>query len=289
MILIADSGATKTLWALLQNSGDLLGTYTTIGFSPLFHERADILPVLEQQAVLKQYAAQIQDIYYFGTGCSTPARCQKMETIFQEFFPKAGIHISTDMYAVAIATCFDEAGISCILGTGANSCYYNGNTLHEATPSLGYVLGDEGAGSYLGRNLIRHYLYQRLPKELHDSLAAQHEITKEIVLHQLYKTTHPKKYLASFTHFLGQHKTHPYVQEMLYQGFSEFLEYHVCIYPNHQKLPIHFSGSVAFYFQEMLQKALANKQLQKGKIIRNPVQELVRYYQQKIKNKLLEL
>lgn len=279
MIIIADSGATKTNWILADTqTQSILGEYETMGFSPLFCTEEQVLAALNANTAMQNYAAGIEKVYFFGAGCSSEERCSKMRNIFAKFFTRAQIVVDHDMLGAAIALCHNQAGIACILGTGSNSVYYDGKSLYEETPALDYILGDEGSGTHIGKMLVRFYLYKRLPPELHSDFSAGYEVTKEIVLAKVYKELNPKRYLASFAQFAGKQKEHLFIQQLVYNCFAEFLEYHVCIYPQSRQVPVHFAGSVAHFFSDVLTRAVTDKGLVMGRIIQKPIYELLNYY-----------
>ncbi|HRI27029.1 MAG TPA: hypothetical protein PK239_07770 [Chitinophagales bacterium] len=283
MLLIADSGATKTNWILANtDTQNIVGEYETIGFSPLFCTEEQVLEALRNNQALAAYAHIIDNLYFFGAGCSSEERCAKMRNIFTKFFTRANILVDHDMLGAAIALCHNNPGIACILGTGSNSVFYDGKNLYEETPALDFILGDEGSGTHLGKMIVRLYLYKRLPADLHADFAATYEVNKEIVLQKVYKEMNPKRYLASFARFAGKHEQHPFMRKLVYDCFAEFLTYHVCIYPQSSYAPVHFAGSVAHYFDEILQSAVTDKQLIMGRIIQKPIYELLNYY---LKNK----
>jgi len=278
MLLIADSGATKTAFILLDKARNIVGEYNTMGFSPLFHSATTISTALCAHEKLSYYANAIQTVHYFGAGCSSTDRINKISTAFSAVFTSATINVRHDMYAAALATCHDEAGIACILGTGSNSCYFDGSEVSELTPALDYVLGDEGSGTQLGKALLRSYLYRQLPNDLKTAFEARYTVNKEIVLEHVYQSSHPKKYLASFAQFIDDHQSHPYLAALAKRCFDEFLVNHILIYPQHQQVPIHFVGSVAYHFRNILGRCLSEAGLKRGKIVKSPIYELVAYF-----------
>lgn len=279
MLLIADSGATKTNWILADTkTQNIIGEYETMGLSPFFVTEEQVLNELGGNPNLAAYAPVVEDIYFYGAGCSSEERCTKMRNIFSKFFTKSRITVEHDLLGAAIALCHNQSGIACILGTGSNAVYYDGKNLFEETPSLDYILGDEGSGTHIGKMLVRLYMYKRLPKDLHDDFTASYEVTKEIVLAKIYKESNPKRYLASFARFAGKHVEHPFIHRLVQDCFSEFLEYRVCIYPQSKYTPVSFAGSVAHYFSDILTECVADKGLIKGRIIQKPIYELLNYY-----------
>lgn len=278
MLLLADSGATKTKWVLANTDGEISKEFSTMGFSPLHHTEIQILSALNNNLALKQCVPKISQLRFFGTGCSNEYRVAKMKNIFSKFFIDADIIVEHDMLAAAIALCHNSPGIACILGTGSNSIYYDGKQLKELTPALDYVLADEGSGTDLGKRLIKLYLYQRLPSDLLKAFENDYKINKELVLQKVYKESNPKKYLASFSIFIRKHIQHPLMQQLVADSFNEFLYYHVEIYSESKHYPVHFMGSIAYYFKEELSKLVHVKGLRLGKVIKEPIYELLSYY-----------
>lgn len=278
MLLIADSGATKTSWVLLNSEKQIVGEYSTMGFSPLFHSEAAITNALNGNSDLIMWALQVTEVRYFGAGCSSPERNEKIYNALKQVFFHAHIFIEHDLLGAAIATCGNEAGIACILGTGSNSCYFDGTQLHEVVPSLDFILSDEGSGTKLGMELIRQYMYNRLPEDLHSELYNTYHLDKEMVLRKVYSESHPKAFLSSFAKFMYTHKENPAIQQIVLSCFDEFLDYRVTCYPNYRQVPVHFVGSIAHYFADMLAIVTQKRQIQLGKIIQAPIYGLIEHF-----------
>lgn len=276
MLLVADSGATKTAWLLTDDEG-YPHEYSTMGFSPLFHSEQDILVALGGNAALCEVAPKVSRLCYFGAGCSSEDRNEKMRRAFAHFFANAAIRVEHDLLASVLATCGNEVGISCILGTGSNACFSDGHQLHEGVPSLDYILGDEGSGAYFGKKLVADFLYKRFPAPLHAAFEEAYHLDKEQVLNRVYRQPHPKVWLAAFTRFLETHINNDYVHTLLLSGIGEFLDIRVCIFDNHREVPVHFVGSIAYHFQDVLREACNARSLQIGKIIKQPIYELNDY------------
>lgn len=277
MIAIVDSGATKAAWVLVNQQQQIVETCATKGFSPLHHSSQQIIAAVRAEDTLKKYDRAIQHLYYFGAGCSSAERCLLMKNSLQVCFPNAQIQVEHDLLAAVLATCGREKGISCILGTGSNACYYDGKNIHQSTPSLDYILGDEGSGSHLGKRLITDFLYHRVPKPIAKELSEKYRLDKELVLKRVYQEPNGKPFLASFAQLLTTYKQEPYVQQLIYQSFDEFVDIHVCSYVQHQILPIHFIGSVAHHHQDVLRAVCTKRQVQLGKVIQKPIDNLVEY------------
>lgn len=277
MIIVAESGSTKCDWLINHNDGKVLETHT-MGFNPFFHQPDEILTHLRGNQDLSQVASKATAVYFYGAGCSSPDRNEVILTALMQFFRNAHCEVNHDLNASAFATWDGNPAITCIIGTGSNSCYYDGVSVSEKVPALGYILGDEGSGSYFGKKLIADYLYKRLPKELQDAFFEQYKLQKEEIFHQVYNTNKANVFLASFMRFIVPHKDHSYIREMVYEGLSTFAEIHICCYPNFGEVPVHFVGSVAFYFTEILQEVAAEKGFKLGKIDKNPGMSLLKYH-----------
>ena len=277
MIIVAESGSTKCDWLINHNDGKVLETHT-MGFNPFFHQPDEILTHLRGNQDLSQVASKATAVYFYGAGCSSPDRNEVILSALVQFFRNAHCEVNHDLNASAFATWDGNPAITCIIGTGSNSCYYDGVSVSEQVPALGYILGDEGSGSYFGKKLIADYLYKRLPKELQDAFFEQYKLQKEEMFHQVYNTNKANVFLASFMRFIVPHKEHAYIREMVYEGLSRFAEIHICCYSNFREVPVHFVGSVAFYFTEILQQVAVEKGFSLGKIDKNPGMSLLKYH-----------
>ncbi len=277
MLVVADSGSTKADWKFGPAEDNVISTK---GFNPFFHDRDFILTEL-RKSPLAGFNEQVTELNFYGAGCSSTERNLIVHGPLTEFFPNAKVVVDHDILGAAIATNGDSEGISCIIGTGSNSCYYNGNQLFQVVPALGYLLGDEASGSYLGKRLLSDYLYKRLPEPLHLALEKDFQLTKEIIFQHSYQEPNVNVYLASFARLFSAHKELPYVQEVVAAGFHQFLDIHVMRYPRIHEIPVNFVGSIAYYFEPLLTKVLESKKLVKGRILRKPIHELYRHFAEK--------
>ena len=277
MILIADSGSTKCDWKLMNGNQDV-GAISTIGFNPFFHSEAIISATIKVQGLLSKYADQVTDIYFYSAGCSSPELNQVVENALRSLFTKAKILVDHDVLGAALAACQGERGVACILGTGSNSCYYDGQSVYEEIPSLAYILGDEGSGSWYGKQVLRDYLYKLdMPEGLRQDLIGQgHD--KDSILENIYMKDHANVYLASFMKTISKYRQTEYVSSMIREGMRAFLARHVCCFAQHKEVPTNFVGSIAFYFQDIL-KSEANKLgITIGNVIKKPIDGLVEYH-----------
>ena len=277
MLLVADSGSTKADWKFLNHDQPIVSTK---GFNPFFHGREFILSEL-QQSPLRQLVGQVDEVYFFGAGCSSKDRNSMVQGPLEEFFTGAIVHVDHDILGAGIACVGDGEGITCIVGTGSNSCYYNGSELTQVVPALGHLLGDEASGSYLGRRMLADYLYKLLPDALEKELREEHHLTKEGIFESTYHRPDVNVYFASFARILSKYLDEPYVRQVVMEGFDRFLEVHVMRYPRVMELPVHFVGSIAFHFEPLLDEVLHTKGLHKGRVHKKPIHPLYDYYASK--------
>lgn len=277
MVLIADAGSTKTDWLFLTPSKEHL-TLKSDGLNPVVTSPTEIDQRLS--VVFKDLSAsnKVEKVHFFGAGCWNDSTCTIIHTALQKYFPNALIEVASDILGAVRASCGSQSGIVCILGTGSSTCLYDGHQIRTGVPSLGYILGDEGSGMYLGKELIKHYFYQELPADLHKEFDNLYHLDKETIIQKVYKEVGANQYLASYVPFLFKHKQHPFIQHLLKRVFNQFIERHLLKYPEHKALPIHFIGSIAFHFKTELIACLAENELQLGKILKQPIEALGSYY-----------
>ncbi|GAB2814007.1 BadF/BadG/BcrA/BcrD ATPase family protein [Ferruginibacter profundus] len=273
--LIADSGSTKAEWCLLD--GKKKKIFYTQGLSPYFLSSEQIQHIIEQELQTKM--KQVPDeIYFYGTGCSSPDNVKAVKKALQRSFLKAQVSVDHDLMGAAKALCGKEKGIACILGTGSNSCYYNGKKIIKNSPGLGYVLGDEGSGAYLGKKVIQYFLYNTFDEDLMDRFAARFKTNSYEILDAVYKKPLPNRYLASFAIFLAENRGHYMVENIIEDGFNDFFFNHIYKYRESWTLPINFIGSVAFGFKDVLKEMCSSYELQLGKVLQKPMDGLIKYH-----------
>lgn len=278
IILIADSGSSKTEWCLLD--GTKKRTIETHGLSPYFLSGEQITDVLQSVLVPKMRSAEPDMIFFYGTGCSNPENVKIIKKCLAKAFSKAEIHVDHDLMGAAKALCGNEKGIACILGTGSNSCYFNGKKIMKNSPGLGFILGDEGSGSYLGKKVIQYYLYNTFDADLMDRFDATFHTNANEILSNVYKNALPNKYLANFAMFLQENRGHFMVENIIEDGFNDFFFNHIYKYRESWTLPINFAGSIAFGFKDVLKDLCNSYELQLGKVIKRPMDGLVKFHQQ---------
>ncbi len=275
-ILIADSGATKCEWCLI-NNGRKKSIFTT-GISPYFLSQDQIINLLQFELVPNLKKAVVDEVYFYGTGLGHEENKNIVLGALKKIFLKTKITVNTDMLAAARALCGNEKGISCILGTGSNSCYYNGKRIVKSGASLGYILGDEGSGAYLGKKVLQYYLYNTFDEDLKFRFEAQFVTSAQEILENVYKKPMPNKYLASFTIFLAENRGHYMVENIIEDGLNDFFFYHLHKYSESWTNPINFIGSVAYGFKDVLKDLCNSYELELGTVLKSPMQGLVRFH-----------
>lgn len=281
MILIADGGSTKTDWRLLKDGREYKAIQTT-GFNPYLIGSEEIESILWKE--LQPYIDNngVSKIYYYGAGCSTATKNQTVETAFEKVFPSARISIDHDMLGAARSLCGNNAGIAAILGTGSNSCYYDGQWITDHIFSLGFFFGDEGSGAFMGKHLMSAFLHNELPPELSKALVEKYPMSKESILDAIYNKPAPSRFLASFSTFILEHRVHPFIYELIMNNFRSFYKYQVACYPHHKEVPVNFVGSVAYHYQSFLHEVGKEFETSVGRIIRAPIDGLVEYHMSEI-------
>lgn len=274
--LIADSGSTKCEWCLVAN-GKKKKIFTQ-GISPYFLNADQITAILQNELLKKIKETAVDEIYFYGTGLGNPANAILIRKVLKKVFPSAKSEINTDLLAAARAVCGNEKGIACILGTGSNSCYYNGKKIVKNSPGLGYVLGDEGSGAYLGKKVIQHYLYYTFDEDLLLRFNKQFNVTANEILEHVYKMPQPNRYLASFAIFLVENRDHYMINNIIEDGLSDFFFTHLYKYRESWLYPINFVGSVAYGFRDVLKELCNTFELQAGQIFKQPMDGLIAYH-----------
>lgn len=282
MILIADSGSTKTDWRLLDEKNNIVQG-KTVGFNPFYQTSQDILKEV-QEVLLPQLGKHpvIEEVQFYGAGCSTESNIKIVSEALEEAFPKAKVFINNDLLAAARALCEREAGIVGILGTGSNSCLYDGDRIVFSRPNLGFALGDEGSGAVLGKKIVTAYLYEELPPHLMERFKKRYAVTREEVVENVYKKPFPNRYMASFSQFLYHNMREPFIYRLIYDSFSELFERHILKYEEATAYKIHFVGSVAFYYSNILRQIANDKGVFLRNIMESPIAGLTLFHQKNI-------
>jgi N-acetylglucosamine kinase-like BadF-type ATPase len=274
--LIADSGATKAEWVLLYNGEKQ--TLFTQGISPYFLNTDQIATLVEDELATKLHHRLPGEVHYYGTGCSNPVNAKSVKKALSRVFPGAAVHVNTDLMAAARAICGKEKGVACILGTGSNSCYYNGKSIVKNSPGIGYVLGDEGSGAYLGKKVIQYYLYNTFDEDLRARFDARFVTTSVEILDNVYKKPLPNRYLAGFAMFLAENRGHYMIENIIEDGLNDFFFQHLCKYNEIWKFPVSFVGSVADGFKDVIRQLCDSYEFDLGTNMKNPMAGLIKYH-----------
>lgn len=277
MILVADSGSSKTDWLLHIPQQEPV-SFKTAGLNPYFLTEKEIVKVIQDQAAdLLAHADTIDEIYFFGAGCSSPDRHEIVSNAISQLFTKAYISVDSDLLGCAYATCGHEKGICCVMGTGSNIAFFDGEGVYEGQHGLGFVLGDEGSGTWFGKALITDFLYGRMPAEISQKFDNVYHLNKDIVIKNVYQKPNGNTYLASFAKFVSQIKTTDYGQALLKKGLIEFIDTNVKSYAEYHKYKCHFVGSIAYVFADELTSLCKLNGVKTGKIIRQPINDLLTF------------
>lgn len=276
MILLADSGSTKTSWALLKDGEAQI--HHTSGYNPYYMGQDEIGRILQEEMPVWIMEADVSAIYYYGSGCSTEKNCKMVSGALARHFPSAVIEIQHDLLAAARALFGREEGIACILGTGANSCAYNGREITQNVASLGYMFGDEGSGAYIGKKFLEAYLKGKLNTSINDAFAESYGLSLADILEKVYGSDNPGAFMASFTRFLAGHEHHDDIRGILFDSFIDFFRESVSKYDRYKQLPVSFVGSVAYHFRHILNEAAWHMGISTGRIEQEPMEGLIRYH-----------
>ncbi len=275
-ILIADSGSTKTEWVLVKSKSRKY--IDTQGLSPYFLNTAQIVDILTAEMMPKLKKEKIDAIYFYGTGCSNPENVKIVQKALAQLFGKCLIKVDHDLMGAAKALCQHGKGIACILGTGSNSCFYNGKKITKNSPGLGYVLGDEGSGAYLGKKVLQYYIYNTFDEDLMERFKSKFGVETLEILNNVYKKPLANRYLASFAIFLVENRGHYMIENIIEDSFNDFFFTHVYKYKESWTMPINFVGSVAYGFRDVLKDMCKTYELQLGTVIKKPLDGLIKYH-----------
>jgi glucosamine kinase len=277
MILVADSGSSKTDW-LLALPDQQPKAFKTAGLNPYFLTEKEIVKILQDQIPeLIALAPDITEIYFFGAGCSSPDRHEIVSNALSTFFTKSYISVDSDLLASAYATCGNQKGFCCVLGTGSNISFFDGEDIHAGQHGLGYVLGDEGSGTWFGKTLVADYLYGTMPEDVSAKFKEAYHLDKEIVIKNVYQKAGANSYLAAFSKFIPQIRSTEYGQALLHKGLLEFVETNIKAYSQYTKFKCHFVGSIAYVFADELKAICEANDVHVGKIIRQPINDLMEF------------
>lgn len=275
--LIADGGATKTDWCLAQD-GNILARIITLGINPFHSDDEAITKTLTEELIPKLPAeAKGADIFFYGAGC-TPEKCITMQALLKRLFPDTKtVQVYSDLVGAARALCGHQPGIACILGTGSNSCFFDGTNVVQNTPPLGYILGDEGSGAVLGKTLVADVLKGLMPQDITEAFFKETGLTKENFLDNIYRKPLPSRFLASMAPFVGNHIDNPAIHELAVRNFRNFFRRNVASY-KHPELKVNFIGGLAGAYSKQLAEAAELEGFQVGKIKQSPMEGLLDYH-----------
>ncbi|WP_103866013.1 BadF/BadG/BcrA/BcrD ATPase family protein [Aquimarina sp. I32.4] len=282
MILLADGGSTKCDWILLDDSGEIVFKTRTEGLNPAVFEKSLLEERINKNEELYAYRDKVDIVNFYGAGCGTIKPTMVLKKVFEEFFVNANeIVVKEDMVA-AVYAATTEPGIVCILGTGSNSCYFDGDDIHMSVDSLGYILMDEASGNHFGKRLIRDYYYKRMPPDVASEFEKQFDLSSDAIKENLYKKENPNTYLASFAEFIFTSERNGYFYKIITEGIQEFIETRVLCFPEAQNVPVHFIGSIAHFSEDIIRAAVWPYHLTVGNIVRRPIDGIIDYYRNEV-------
>jgi len=289
MILITDGGSTKCDWILLDDTGEVVLKTRTSGLNPAVVPAEELLHRIKENTDLQPLFETVDKVHFYGAGCGTKTPLAILTKVLQTLFTQAEIVVREDIVA-AVYAATTEPGIVCILGTGSNSCYFDGNEIQQSTESLGYTIMDEASGNYFGKRLIRDYFYNKMPDVLAQEFERRFNLDADDIKINLYQKPNPNMYLASFAEFIFnsnversvEGEVNGYFYKLISEGIVKFIEYRILCFKEAQQVPIHFIGSIAHFSEDIIRDCMKPYQLELGKIIRRPIDGLIDYYKKKM-------
>jgi N-acetylglucosamine kinase-like BadF-type ATPase len=283
MRLLVDSGSTKADWIAIDEEGKVLFTTQTLGLNPEILEGEEIIERINDRFDILQNKDKATHLFFYGAGCGTDRMKINLSRVFQEYFSNAIISVHEDTYAAVYATTpKGEEAIVSILGTGSNCSYFDGKVLHQKVQSLGYIVMDDCSGNVFGKELIRKYYFNKMPKELAVEFEKEYNLDPDFIKSKLYKEPNPNAYLATFAKFLIQNKEHEFCKKIIFKGMKSFVKNYIKQFDNCKEVPVHFVGSIAFYLKDELQITFDKYELKLGNVLRRPIDGLIAYH---VKNK----
>ena len=279
MKLIADSGSTKVEWCLLDHDKTVRQIFTS-GFNALMLTEEEIAQYLDDELMLQlgDDARNVTEVYFYGAGCIDEEVCRNVRRAIRQNINVATIEAHSDLLGAARALFGDREGIACIMGTGSNSCYYNGREIKDHVSPLGYILGDEGSGAVLGRHLIGDVLKHQLPRELCDRFLDEYNLESNAIIRRVYKEPSPNRFLASVTPFLLKNIEEPAIHRLVLNEFKSFFVRNVAQYDRYRSLPVSFVGSIAYLYRHVLNEAADALDAKIETVIKTPMEGLKMYH-----------
>jgi len=279
MILVADSGATKSDWKLIDKAGEQV-SFQLVGLNPFYVDTKKIVDILSKELTPFIENKRVEKVFFYGAGCSSVFKGMTVEEALVKIFRNAEVSIESDLTGAARALFGNNEGIACILGTGSNSCYYDGKKVVENVMSLGYFFGDEGSGAHMGKKFLKDYMLGNLPKEVDKAFKQEFNYTRDNILDAIYNMPFPNRFLASFCEFYADHLSNKYIFELVTNSFREFFINQIEHYKKHKTLPISFVGSVAYYFEPMLRQIGTEFEVKIDKVLRSPINALAELHRE---------
>jgi len=278
MILIADAGSTKTAWTMVNNERMVVGKFESGGLNPTVFSEETLSKNIARNNEMFNHAPYIKKIFLYGAGVIEGEAYEKLNKVLGELFDNADIFLYSDMLAAARATAGTEPGIVSIMGTGSNSCYYDGKEIVKSVGYFGYLLMDDASGNWFGKQLLRDYFFKKMSKQMRQQFRQEFKIDDKKIIHRLYNKPQPNTYLASFAPFMSRHYKSKYIKDLIFNGFEEFVTQQLSTYREYREVPLHFNGSIAYTFQKELLEVLDKHNLIPGKIIKEPIENLIDYH-----------
>jgi N-acetylglucosamine kinase-like BadF-type ATPase len=279
MKLLVDSGSTKADWIAIDNNGKTIFTTQTLGLNPEVLDKDEIIRRLNDKFDISQNKDKVNNLFFYGAGCGTDRMKDFLSEVFQEYFKNATIVVHEDTYAAVFATTpKNEKAIVCILGTGSNCSYFDGQVLHQKVQSLGYIAMDDCSGNRFGRHLLRGYYFNKMPADLAKEFEEQYNLDPDYIKNKFYKEPNPNAYLATFAKFLIKHKDTNFCKKFINDELEDFVENYIKQFDNYTEVPVHFIGSIAFYLKEELEAVLTKHNIKIGNVLRRPIDGLIEYH-----------
>jgi N-acetylglucosamine kinase-like BadF-type ATPase len=290
MYLIVDSGSTKTDWFAIDEKGSVLFSTQTLGLNPQVVSSAILTERIINNYDLFQNRKKVSKLFFYGAGCGIKSTTERIKRVFEEIFVNSLFNIKEDTYAAVYASAvIGVPSIVCILGTGSNCSYFDGKDVHQYITSLGYILMDEASGNFYGKQLIRGYYFNEMPKQLAELFEKEFDLSANTVKENLYRKENPNTYLARFAKFMIAHKNDPYLQEMIHEGLRRFIRHQLFQFDNAKDVPIHFVGSISYFLQDEVNFIIKEFGLTMGSIVKRPIDQLVKYHVNLLENENPEL
>jgi len=282
MILIADGGSTKADWIAINSKKEEAFRVRTLGLNPAVVPEVELENRIVNMFQLMQIKEEVTEIFFYGAGCGTPIPTAILKNTLETIFVNATVVVAEDLLAAVYAATGKDPAVVCILGTGSNSCYFDGKDLHMLAPSLGYILMDEASGNYFGKKLIVDYFYKKMPNDIRSKFEKEFDLDADHLKKYIYREANPNMFLATFAKFMFDFKEEKYVKRLIKKGFQEFFKYRILPYHLGQETPIYFIGSIAHYFRNVLEKVAAKNNLKITGVIQRPIDDLVAYHKHNI-------